>query len=194
MMQTLHSVSDHNDSPPLSGGELNVASADSPSILLTRYLELSRDVARIRHVLEDLAQQVTSARLGAGPRSVAKRRPRRLASAPDHDGEPIQSPKSSRRLSENDETRPARSKLERACLIAMMESGEPLAVETIYHRIRRRESFTFAGYKHPFRAIVLTMGALVRHGEARLLNEQGIRRWSWDPERTIDPRLIYPPG
>jgi len=76
-----------------------------------------------------------------------------------------------------------RSKLGRACLIALMEANEPASVETIYDRIERRGSFTFAGYKHPFRAIVLAISAMVKQGEASLLDEEGRRRWRWESER-----------
>jgi len=77
-----------------------------------------------------------------------------------------------------------RSELARACRIALMETSEPVSVEGIYDRIRRRGSFTFAGYKHPFRAIVLAMGAMVRSGEVGLFNDGGCRRWRWLAGRT----------
>jgi hypothetical protein len=70
-----------------------------------------------------------------------------------------------------------RSKLGRACRIALMETTEPASVETIYDRIERRGSFTFARYKRPLRAILLVMSAMVKRGEASLLNEAGRRRW-----------------
>jgi len=76
-----------------------------------------------------------------------------------------------------------RSELARACRIALMETSEPVSVEAIYDRVQRRGSFTFAGYKHPFRAIVLAMGAMVRRGEVNLLNDAGRRRWRWLTER-----------
>ena len=74
-------------------------------------------------------------------------------------------------------TGPVRSELARACRIALMEATESVSVETIYDRIERRESFSFVGYKHPFRAIVLAMSAMVKRGEAILLSEAGHRRW-----------------
>ena len=55
-----------------------------------------------------------------------------------------------------------RSELARACRIALMEATESVSVETIYDRIERRESFSLVGYKHPFRAIVLAMSAMVK--------------------------------
>jgi hypothetical protein len=61
----------------------------------------------------------------------------------------------------------------------MLETNEPASVEIIYDRIQRRGSFSFAGYKHPFRAIVLALSAMVKHGEASVLCEAGRRRWLW---------------
>ena len=58
-----------------------------------------------------------------------------------------------------------------------METNEPASMETIYDRIERRGSYTFAGYRHPFRAIVLALDAMVERGEASLLDEAGQRRW-----------------
>jgi hypothetical protein len=73
--------------------------------------------------------------------------------------------------------RPSRVKLERACRIALMETEGPAAVEMIYDRILRRGSLMFWGYKRPFRAIALAMGALVKMGEASLLKTERQRRW-----------------
>jgi hypothetical protein len=177
-MPNLDPVSDPNSTaPPVTGG-VTVAGADF-GILLLRYSELRRDVARLRDLLEDLSQHVGTRRalkksrtryvspLSASPAEV--RRSRGRAQRPNPEQE--------------DETR-VRSRLERACLIALMESSDPVAVETIYDRVQRRGSLSFADYKHPFRAIVLVMGALVRRGEALLCNEQGRRRWRWTPDRT----------
>jgi hypothetical protein len=77
-----------------------------------------------------------------------------------------------------------RWELERACRIALLEAGGPVSVEALYDRIERRGPITFAGYKRPFRAIVLAMSAMVRRGEVSLLNDAGRRRWRWETERT----------
>jgi hypothetical protein len=74
--------------------------------------------------------------------------------------------------------RPRRLELERACRIAMLEGVSPASAEAIYDRIERRGSLTFAGYKRPFRAIVLAMGAMARRGEVILSYESGRPRWS----------------
>jgi hypothetical protein len=140
--------------------------------LLLRYSELSKDVALMRRLLEDLADTITSRQSLA--KSRAKRRSHELPSAPDL--QPDSAVRGTSRRSSKHVCL-VRSKLERACLIALMETHEPVSVETIYDRIVRRGSFAFAGYKHPFRAIVLAMGALVRRGEARPFKENGHRRW-----------------
>jgi hypothetical protein len=137
-------------------------------------------VAQLRHLLEDLAQQVVSP--GAKQRSTSKRGSRNLPGASSHRS--YATARSKQPLAQNCEhTHRSHSRLERACLIALMETEGPVAIETIYDRIKRRGSFTFEGYKHPFRAIVLAMGAMVRRGEAILTSEQGRRRWRWEPER-----------
>jgi hypothetical protein len=71
----------------------------------------------------------------------------------------------------------SRSELARACRIALMEANGSVSVETIYDRVEKRESFSFVSDKHPFRAIVLAMSAMVKRGEASLLSEAGHRRW-----------------
>jgi hypothetical protein len=184
MMADLDPVSEHNStSPPVTGG-VTVAGADL-GILLLRYSELRRDVARLRDLLEDLSQHV-------GTQRALKRSRARLVSqlpTPSQDAHHTKGRVRRRSPDQDDETR-VRSRLERACLIALMESSEAVAVETIFDRIQRRGSLSFADYKHPFRAIVLAMGALVRRGEAVLSNEQGRRRWCWTPDR---PSLEQPP-
>lgn len=179
MTQQLNSVSDH-DSPLLPVADAGVAGTDF-GVLLLRYSELSRDVSRLRDLLEAMAQRVTSPQVAKRLRS--KRVSRKLTSSSDVYRQAAARSTLRRPSKPADNTRPVRSRLERACLIALMETHEPVSVETIYDRIERRGSFTFAGYKHPFRAIVLAMGAMVRNGEAILSNEEGRRRWRWAPER-----------
>jgi hypothetical protein len=183
-MRHLDPFADHNSqTPPVTGG-VTVAGADL-GILLLRYSELRRDVARLRDLLEDLSQHV-------GPRRALKRSRAQRPSPVSATWADVHPPRvrSTRRSPEHDDETRVRSRLERACLIALMESSEPVAVETVYDRIQRRGSLSFADYKHPFRAIVLAMGALVRRGEAVLSNEQGRRRWCWTPDRTP---LEHPP-
>ena len=173
MMQQPDSVSDYDSRAP-AGADLG--------ILLLRYSELSRDVARLHRLLHDLSQHVDSR--AQGPRSELLTRHlsgRRAQISPSR--------ASPRRSTEHDDLRLVRSRLERACVIALMEASEPVSSETIYDRIERRGSFTFARYKYPIRAIVLAMGAMVRRGEAVLCNEGGRRRWRWEPR----PKALQQP-
>ncbi len=177
-MRDLDPVSDHASTAlPFKGG-VTIAGADL-GILLLRYSELRRDVARLRDLLEDLSQHVGTQR--ALKKSRVRSVPRRSVGV--RDPHPANGRARRRSPKQDDETR-VRSRLERACLIALMESSEPVAVETIFDRIQKRGSLSFTDYKHPFRAIVLAMGALVRRGEAVLSHEQGRRRWCWTPDRT----------
>jgi hypothetical protein len=149
--------------------------------LLLRRVELSCDIARIRHLLRFFAQNYDSRGQGgefpeassAGSPNSAS--PRRHPSA--------RSTFRQQRANALD-TRPGRSKLERACRIALMETNEPASVETIYDRIQKRGSLTFTGYRRPLRAIALAMNALVKQGEASLSEVAGSRRWQWETERT----------
>jgi chromosome segregation ATPase len=180
MVQQMNTASEHASTLRLSDG-VSVDSADLES-LSSRYSALSQDVARLHQLLEDLTQRVASPR--AQSRASSKRASRNL----------------SRRLDTHRNASAARaergipghggpmsrvnSKLKRACLIALMEASEPVSAETLYDRIARRGSFKFTGYKHPLRAIVLAMGAMVRQGQALLHNDGGLRRWRWDPKNT----------
>lgn len=176
-MQHLPDLTDTDSAPLLTGAGAALTGTDL-SVLQLRCMELSRDVARMRRLLEDLVQQVDSPRLGQKLR--AKSKARQLTSSHDHHRRLMPRSVSQRSTENGKNIAPVRSKLERACRIALMETQEPVSVETIYDRIERRGSFTFAGYKHPFRAIMLAMGAMVRQGEASLYNEGGHRRWRWD--------------
>ena len=177
-MQQLNTVSKPASTLPLGDG-ISVDSANLESLLL-RYAELSQDVARLHQLLEDLAQRIVSPRVQSRTRS--KRAFRNLRGRLDTHGHSSPTRTARRRPKHGDPASPVHSKLKRACLIALMEASEPVSVETIYDRIERRGSFTFAKYKHPLKAIVLAMGAMVRQGEALLHNEGGLRRWRWDPK------------
>jgi hypothetical protein len=190
-MQQLPDLSD-TDSAPLpttAGAALTGTDLDG---LLLRYSELSRDVARMRRLLEDLVQHVDSP--GLGHRVRAQGNARQLTSSHDHDRRPMARSTSRRSSGNGKNVGPVGSKLERACRIALMETYEPVSVETIYDRIERRGSFTFAGYKHPFRAIVLAMGAMVRHGEASLCIEEEHRRWRWETPLEQPAFVTVPDG
>jgi hypothetical protein len=165
---------------PPPEAEVGAAIAELNSLLLLRG-KLSCDIARLRKLLKNLTQDAGSQRQEerSHEKSLSISHFSRLSAA-DHRLPPLV----------KDEHRPQReqrnscSKLERACRIALMENTEPAAAEAIYDRIQRRESHSFAGYKRPLRAIRLVMSAMVKRGEARLLNEAGHRRWHWLPRAT----------
>ena len=180
MVQVLASVSDHDSAPQPTIEAVSVASTELNSLLL-RCSELSKAIARMRKLVKRLAQNADSRRLRGRLRE--ERCSTKPSSSPDHRQRPIARNTLRRSPTNAGSARPVRSKLGRACLIALMEANEPASVETIYDRIERRGSFTFAGYKHPFRAIVLAISAMVKQGEASLLDEEGRRRWRWESER-----------
>lgn len=166
MTQLVPNSSDYEtSSSPIPLGQVSPKSAEL-SLLLFRCSELSREITELRRVVKSLEKKT-------GPYGVPKTVHRAQVSVPPsrlrgHRGSGIAT---SRRAG------PVRSELARACRIALMETSEPVAVETIYDRIERRGSFSFAGYKRPFRAIILAMTAMVRRGEASMLSEAGHRRW-----------------
>jgi hypothetical protein len=135
---------------PLPGPDLNN--------LLLRCSELSGEIAQIRTLVRRLTRN--ESRQMNGRRSHKSQRARRFSNS---DGRA--------------HTRPVKSELERACRIALMEATEPMSLETIYDRIQRRGSYTFAEYRHPFRAMVLALNGMVKQGEVSLLCEEGHRCW-----------------
>jgi hypothetical protein len=176
-MEHLDSATSHvSGSPPVS--RLSVASGDLDR-LLEGWSELRQEIARLRDQIRQLEEYVVAPRLGEG--TGLKAGTLQTENSFDQYRQP-----SARRgwrpaPANHGYTCPVDSKLGRACRIALMETNEAVSVETIYDRIARRGSFTFVDYKHPFRAIVLAMSAMVRDGEASLLNEEGRRRWRWEP-------------
>lgn len=180
MTQLLSSVTHHESAPPSTLEDVSPVSADVAALLL-RCSELSEEIARMRTLVEQLAQNADPHH--PGRRSHWEHRPTETSSFRDRRRRPA-ARSILRRSPTNGRSRgPVRSELARACRIALMETSEPVSVEAIYDRVQRRGSFTFAGYKHPFRAIVLAMGAMVRRGEVNLLNDAGRRRWRWLTER-----------
>jgi hypothetical protein len=162
MIQLSPSVSDHDSAPPPTVEEVSAASAELNSLLLRR-VKLSNDIARMRRLLRRLVRNANSHRLGGRSREEYWSTGR--STSPDRRRRPIaksnlrQSPRNVR------STRPVRSELARACSIALMEANESVSVETIDDRIERRESFSFVGYKHPSREIVLTISAMKCYGQ-----------------------------
>jgi hypothetical protein len=160
-------------------------------VLLTRYSELSRDMERVLFLLEQLTRRFASpaaSHSAPAKRNVAAARPLPTKHLTIARCQRAAANRHSQRPSAAAISRPLRSKLERACLIALMETSESVSVETIYDRIERRGSFSFAGYKQPFRAILLAMGGMVRNGEVVLCNEGGRRCWRWQSAQSSQDR------
>jgi hypothetical protein len=152
-------------SSPIPLGQLNPKSAEL-NLLLLRCSELSREITELRRLVKGLEKNSDS----DGVQKILGQK---------RDSAPVSRLRRHRRNSVTTDRRtgPVRSELARACRIALMETDEAAAVETIYDRIQRRGSFSFAGYKRPFRAIMLAMSAMVRRDEASILSEAGHRRW-----------------
>jgi len=173
------SVSDYECAAPPAVEEVSAATATLNSLLLQR-VKLSNDIARMRKLVTCLGQKADPHRLVG--QSYKESCSTRASSSPDHRSRPI-AKGALRRTPASASTRSRRPKLDRACRIALMETSEPASVEEICNRIERRGSIAIAGYKHPFREIMLAMNVLVKRGEAILLNEAGRSRWRWETER-----------
>jgi hypothetical protein len=180
MNQLSHTLPDPGPAPALITAELGSANAELNTLLL-RCSELSKDLARMHSLLKRLAHNTDLRHLPDNSDAASRFK------------EPSRSPNSRRRAIAGRTRRPhtdarsfgpVHSELARACRIALIETNELVPVETIYDRIQRRGSFSFAGYKHPFRAIVLAMSAMVKQGDASLVNEGGRRRWCWATDQT----------
>jgi hypothetical protein len=158
---------------PLASADEVTAATVELDTLLSRCSELRQDLVRMHDLLERMVGKVarpTSGKLPSGHRS------QKTAKSPRPARRTVRG--AFRQLDESAAGRvPVCSELARACRIALIESNEPAALETIYDRIQRRGSFSFTGYKHPFRAIILAMSAMVKRGEASALSEAGHRRW-----------------
>jgi hypothetical protein len=188
-MQLFSDISDHGSAPRLALEDRSAVMTALNGLLLQR-VKLSNDIARVRKVLKQLAQEGNSGRLGKasdGSRSARASSSQTLQWGPIPRGGPDSTSANGKR------TRPRRSNLDRACRIALMEANKPEPVEALYDRIERRGAISIAGYKHPLRAIVIAMGVLVKRGEAVLLFESGYRRWRWaDGARTLEPTNSSP--
>ena len=181
MTQLLPSLSDHDFVPPLVGDDVGTIVAEL-NFLLQRRVKLSNDIARMRKFLRCLVQSDNCHPPGA--KSGKERWSTKPPGSHNH-RRPIARRVVRRSHANVGSKRPKRWELERACRIALVEAGEPVAVDALYDRIEKRRSVTFAGYKRPFRAIVLALNALVKRGEASLLSEGGRRRWRWETQRAL---------
>jgi hypothetical protein len=188
-MQVFPEISGRRSTPPLTVGDRGAVMAALNGLLLQR-VKLSNDIALVRKVLKQLAQEGNCGRLGKA--SGESRSARASSSHTLQWGSiPKSGPDSTHANGET--TRPRRWNLDRACRIALMEANEPEPVEALYDRIERRGAISIDRYKHPLRAIVIAMGVLVKRGEAVLLFEAGHRRWRWaDGPRTLEPTNSSP--
>ena len=176
MAHLLSSIDDHGSAPPPTLEEANAATAELNRLLLQQ-IKVGNEIARIRKLLKRLAYNANSHRPEV--RSSVEMSPPEASNSPDHRRRRSTMRTRGRTSANASSIRSMRSKLERACRIALMESNEPASIETIYHRIQKRGSYTFVSYRHPFRAIELAMGAIMERGEASLLDETGRRAWCW---------------
>jgi hypothetical protein len=188
-MQLFEDISDLGSAPLVAVGDRSAVMSALNNLLLQR-VKLSNDIARVRKALKQLAQEGNCGRLG---KAADESRSDRASNSPPLQWRSISRSASDSTSANGKRTRPRRSNLDRACRIALMESNEAVSVETLYDRIERRGAISIAGYKHPFRAIVIAMGVLVQRGEAVLLFEGDHRRWRWaDGPRALEPTNSSP--
>jgi hypothetical protein len=179
-MQIISNASDAEIALSINSDELRSTSVQL-GVLLVRCAELRRDLSQIYAALKRLTTRPDHSRLERSTQPFGSTASHRSA---------ISGTGFRHALVDDRRTRSRRSALERACRIALMETNEPSSVEAIYDRIQRRGSFTFSGYKRPLRAIMLILTGLVRSGEAKLLLEDGQRRWHWQTEPVTFERPI----
>jgi hypothetical protein len=173
MAQLQPAVSGLNPEPPPVEEGVSAAVSELNGLLLQR-VELDADIARIRKLVRRLAKQRNSGRAASSERNWWTDPFR----SPENHRRPVTKAVPGRRRAKSEP-----SKLERACRIALMEANESTTAEAIYDRIRRRGSHDFAGYKRPLRAILLVMSAMVKRGEASLVNDAGRRCWRWQSQK-----------
>jgi hypothetical protein len=169
-------VSDLDSAPPPAAERARAAISELNSLLLQR-VELDADIARMRKLVMRLVKHRNSDRPGES--SSGEYWSTGPSSSPEHRRRPITEGAVGWRLAKS-----RRSKLDRACRIALMEANGSASAEAIYDRIARRGSHDFASYKRPLRAILLVMSAMVNRGEASLVNDAGRRSWRWGTEKT----------
>jgi hypothetical protein len=86
-------------------------------------------------------------------------------------------------------------KLERACRIALLESGEGATAEQVYDRICRRRSYNVGRFKHPLAFIIATLETFVARDEAQVSLSEGSRRWQWNKAvKKIVNEVVFVPS
>jgi hypothetical protein len=68
----------------------------------------------------------------------------------------------------------------KACRLALMEAGRPLAAREVCEQIERRTPPMLSRHKDPLASVTTVLNRLVEYGEARaVVRENGRRAWQW---------------
>lgn len=73
----------------------------------------------------------------------------------------------------------------KACRMALMEAGRPLAVREVCEQIQQRLPAVLLRHKDPLASVTTVLNRLVEYGEAQsVVRENGRRAWQWVTEPT----------
>jgi hypothetical protein len=79
----------------------------------------------------------------------------------------------------------------KACRMALMEAGRPLAVREVCEQIQQRLPAVMLRHKDPLASVTTVLNRLVEYGEAQsMVRENGRRAWQW----VSDPAPAEPPS
>jgi hypothetical protein len=68
----------------------------------------------------------------------------------------------------------------KACRMALMEAGRPLAVREVCEQIQRRLPAVLLRHKDPMASVTTVLNRLVEYGEASsMVRDNGRRAWQW---------------
>jgi hypothetical protein len=68
----------------------------------------------------------------------------------------------------------------KACRMALMEAGRPLAVREVCEQIQQRLPAVLLRHKDPLASVTTVLNRLVEYGEAQsIVRENGRRAWQW---------------
>jgi len=68
----------------------------------------------------------------------------------------------------------------KACRMALMEAGRPLAVREVCEQIQQRLPAVLLRHKDPLASVTTVLNRLVEYGEAQsVMRENGRRAWQW---------------
>jgi hypothetical protein len=71
----------------------------------------------------------------------------------------------------------------KACRMALMEAGRPLAVREVCEQIQQRLPAVLLRHKDPLASVTTVLNRLVEYGEAQsVIRENGRRAWQWVSE------------